>query len=131
MLDRLIEAERRAALLREPEMCLDAALGREPTGLPLEQALPAVRPYEERVARAQHGRIEHLVLELMRTCALDRSRNELAGRIAGVEPAGLCEQRLAALVLELAPQRPGPPQKRHVVRMLVIGEPDDPREPAG
>src|SRR5439155_20898139 len=58
-LDRLRETERRAVLLREPKMCLDRTLRRKPSGLMLEHALPAVRPLEERITRAQSGRGEH------------------------------------------------------------------------
>src|SRR5439155_1638411 len=48
-LDRLRETERRAVLLREPKMGLHRTLRREPSRLPLEHALPAVRPLEERM----------------------------------------------------------------------------------
>src|SRR5438445_813447 len=47
--DRLLEAQRRAVLLSEAEVRLDRALRREPSGLRLEHALPAIRPLEERV----------------------------------------------------------------------------------
>ena len=67
----------------------------------------------------------------MRPRALERTRDQLAVRIAGVEPAGLGEKRLAALALEVAPQSPRTAEERDVVGMLVIGEADDPREPAG
>src|SRR5438874_355209 len=83
----------------QPQVRLDAALRREPSGLLLEHALPAIRPLEERVSLAQRGRIEHLVLQVMRPRALERTRDQLAVRIAGVEPAGLGEKGLAALAL--------------------------------
>ena len=67
----------------------------------------------------------------MRPRALERTRDQLAVRIAGVEPAGLGEKRLAALAFEVAPQSPRTAEERDVIRMLVIGEPDDPREAAG
>src|SRR5205814_6587014 len=86
---------------------------------------------EERVSLESRGRIEHLVLQLMRPCALERTRDQLAVRISGVEPAGLGEKRLAALAFEVAPQGPRAAQERDVIRMLVIREPDDPREAAG
>src|SRR5207249_3928861 len=122
--------ERRAVLLREPKMCLDRTLRRKPSGLMLEHALPAVRPLEERITRAQSGRVEHLVLELIAASALERARDELARRRAGVEPAGLGEELLSARALELTPQVPRTAKERDVVRMLVVGEPDDPRQAA-
>ena len=66
-LDRLAEAQRRAGALREPEVRLDAALWRQPTRLSLEQTDPALGPFEERVARAQGRRVQHLVLEAVRS----------------------------------------------------------------
>jgi hypothetical protein len=70
------------------------------------------------------------VLEVVSARALQRAGDELAVRIAGVEPAGLGEELLAALAFELAPQRPRAAEERDVVGVLVIGEANDPRESA-
>src|SRR5438067_7011825 len=67
----------------------------------------------------------------MRPCALERTRDQLAVRISRVETARLGEKRLAALAFEIAPQSPGPAEERNVIRVLVVGEPDDPREATG
>ena len=84
-------------------MGLDRPLRSEPSRLPLEHALPAVRPLEERIAPAERGRVEHFVVEVVPARALECARDQLAVRRPGVEPAGLGEQLLAARALELAP----------------------------
>src|SRR5207302_10120022 len=128
--DRLLEAERRAVFLGETEVCLNGTLRGEPSGLPLEHALPAVRPLEEWIAPAERRRVEHFVFEVVPARALECARDQLPIRRAGVEPACLGEQLLAAGALELAPQGPRTAEKRDVIGMLVVGEPDDPREAA-
>ena len=70
------------------------------------------------------------MFEVVPARALECARHQLAVRRAGVEPAGLGEQLLAAGALELAPQGPRTAEKRDVIGMLVVGEPDDPREAA-
>ena len=71
------------------------------------------------------------MLEPMRARALERAGHELPLRFARIEATGLGEELVAALALEIAPERPRATEKGHVVRMLVIGEADDPREAAG
>src|SRR5207249_9156835 len=130
-LDGLLEAQRRSVFLGEAKMCFDRALRGEPSGLPLEHALPAVGPLEERIAPAERGRVEHFVFEVVPARALECARDQLAVRRAGVEPAGLGEQLLAAGALERAPQGPRTAEKRDVIGVLVIGETDDAGETAG
>src|SRR5205814_10078831 len=116
--------------LGQREVRLDAPLRREPSRLPLEHAGPAVGPIEEREALAKIGRTEALVLELVFARARESARNERAVRPPGVEATGPGEQPLAALRLELAPQGPCAAQQRNVVGVLVVREPDDPRQTA-
>ena len=56
-----------------------------------------------------------------------RSGDERSVRRADLGDAGDAEKRLAAGGLEIAPQRVGAAQQRHIGRMLEIAEPDDPR----
>ena len=51
----------------------------------------------------------------------------VALRPAQVEAAGLRHQVAAGVGLQLLPQLVGPPQQRHVGRVLEVGLPDDPR----
>src|SRR5207253_7441039 len=129
-LDRLREAEVSALTFREAQVCLDAALGREPSGLRLEHAAPAIDPHKEREAIAQRLRVEDFVREPMRARARERAGDELSVGATRVQAAGLREEPLAPLGFELAPEIPRAAKQRDVIGMLVIREPDDPREAA-
>ena len=130
-LDRLGEAQRRTVSLGLPKVRLDRALRCEPPGLFLVEADPAVGPLEQWKAPTQRRGVEDLVRESMRARARERSAHQLAGGRARVEAAGLRQEGLAARALELAPEVPRAAEQRNVVRVLVVREPDDPREPAG
>src|SRR5688500_8397388 len=129
-LDRLFEAERRAMPLGQAQMSLDRSFRREPARLAVQDSDPVGVDVEDRVAPPQLRAVEHLVRETVRPRARERSGHELAVGRSHVEAAGLREQRLSAVALELAPEIPGTLQHRDVARVLVIRETDDPREPA-
>ena len=126
----LFEAQRRAVALGDPQMGFDAPLRSEPSGLRVEEPDPAIVDLEHRPALSELRRVELLVCETVLLRGPQRSRDELAVGRAEVHAAGLHQERLAGLALELAPEVPGPAEQRDVVRVLVIGEADDPREPA-
>src|SRR3989442_884864 len=128
---RLLEAQRRARALRETQVCVYAPLGREPSGLTLVDASPALEPGEQRVPLAERTGVEHFVIEPMTARALERAGDELTVGRPGVQATGLGQKMLAAHTLQLAPELPRAAEQRHVVGVLVIGEPDDPRKAAG
>src|SRR5688572_30457565 len=125
-LDRFFEAERRTMSFRQPQVGFDRSFRGEPAGLAIEDADPVGVDVEDRVAPPQLRAVEHLVRETVRPRARERSRDELAVRRSHVEAAGLREERLSAVALELAPEIPGALQHWDVARVLVIGQPDDP-----
>src|SRR5438093_506993 len=127
-LDRLGEAQRRAVPLRETQMRFDRAFRREPTRLRVGDADPVGADIEDRIASPELRVVDELVSETMSPRARERSRHELTVRRTHVQTAGLREQRLSAVALELAPQVPGALKQRHVARVFVVGEPDDARQ---
>ena len=75
------------------------------------------------------GRVEHLVLDVVELRRLERPAERGPILRAALERAGGDEQPLAGIGLEVVPELVGPPQERHVRRMLVVGQPDDPGQP--
>src|SRR5437867_9016636 len=128
--DRLGEAQRRAVPLRETQMRFDRAFRREPTRLRVGDADPVRADIEDRIASPELRVVDELVSETVSPSARERSRHELAVRRTHVQAAGLREQRLSAVALELAPQLPGALEQRHIAWVFVVGEPDDPRQAA-
>ena len=87
-------------------MRLDAALGREPSGLLVTDGDPVVVDAEQRMPASDVERVELFVREAVRACGEERARHELALPRTHVEAAGLGEQRFAGVALELAPEIP-------------------------
>ncbi len=82
----------------------------------------------ERVGRkpARHlGACQHLVLEVVLGAGAE---NPVEDPLAALDDPRHVEELLARLRLELAPELVRPPKQRHVVRVLEVREPDDPRE---
>ena len=63
------------------------------------------------------------------SCSAHERRTPSRIAVAALDDPGDVEELLAGLGLELAPQLVGAPQQRHVVGVLEVGEPDDPRQP--
>src|SRR5688500_10384668 len=111
-------------------MRLYRTLRREPACLRIEDADPVGIDIEDRKASPQVRVVEELVLEIVRARTRDCPRYELTVWPSHVQATGLREQGRTALALELAPEVPRAFEQRDVARVLVVGEPDDPREPA-
>ena len=98
---------------------------------------PAVRLVEHReICRESIGReaprdlspVELLVRDVV---LVARSERAVVDALARFENPRDGEELLPGLVLELAPQLVRAAQERHVVRMLEVPEPDDPRQSVG
>src|SRR5438552_3866762 len=87
--DGLLEAQGRAVRFGETKVRLDAALRCEPSGLPLDDAGPALEPLEHREPRAKIVGVEQLVLEAVAPHALEGAPDELPVGRSCVEAAGL------------------------------------------
>ena len=129
-LDRLGEAQRRAMPLGQAQMRLHRSLGCEPTRLRVRDADPVAIDVEDGIASPELRVVDELVGETVRSRAGERSRHELAVGRPHIQTAGLREQRLSTVALELAPQLPRALEERHVARMFVVREPDDARQAA-
>jgi hypothetical protein len=111
-------------------MGFDRTLRSEPAGLSIEEADPVAVYVEDRIAPLELRVVQDLVREIVHPRTRERAGHEVALWRPHVQAAGLREKRLSALALELPPEVPRALEEGHVAGVLVIGEADDPRQPA-
>jgi hypothetical protein len=109
----------------------DARLGDEEAALRLEERPEVGRQRVAGVAARQLGRREVLVDQPMLPAGGEGAGEDGVLRGGGVDGAGDVEQLLAGRRLQLPPEGKGAAQQRHVARVLVVGEADDPGEAVG
>ena len=106
----------------------DAPLGEEEPAVGLEHRQRVRLQPVGGVAPRHLGGVEHLVPQPVLLARAERAGEDHLLRRAGVDRAGHVQQLLSGRRLQLAPQLVGAAQQRHVVDVLVVGEPDDPRD---
>jgi hypothetical protein len=108
----------------------DRALSEQEPAVRLEHGPRRILdPGVRREAAAQLAPIEHLVRDVVQLGRLERPAEHRSVLGTALDRARDDEEPLAGIGLEVAPELVRPPEERHVRRMLVVRQPDDPRQP--
>ena len=104
----------------------DAAFGDDEAAVGLVRDLHLGRECVGGKAPRHLGAAQHLVLEVVLGA---RAENAVEDAVAALDDSGDAQELLAGFGLELAPQLVRAAKERHVVGVLEVREPDDPRQP--
>ena len=104
----------------------DAALRRQKAAIRLQEDGQIGRQVKRRITTAELGPVDRLVGQAVVPA---RAKRALVDPLSCLDDPSDVEELFARLGLEFAPQLVSPSEERHVVGVLEVREPDDPREP--